>query len=71
MAKAKTAFYIVTYENPNSEIDDFNVLSRTELISFLRKGYKFISIGPLERPDFSGFDFSGTFEPSEKENDNG
>lgn len=53
----KVKFYVVTYTfKPRIEcedsISDQMVLSRTELISFLRKGCKFDSIRPFERPDF-------------------
>lgn len=62
---AKVFFYVVVYKTPNAEFEDQIVLTRCELVSFLRKGCKFISIRPLERPDFSNLNLF------EQENNNG
>lgn len=54
---AKINFYTVTYTNRlrdgSETFQDSMVLTRVELISFLRKGCKFDSIRPLARPDFN------------------
>lgn len=67
---AKTFFYVVTYTKRSrvSHEDTFQdemVLTRPELVTFLRKGCKFDSIRPLERSDFSN---PNLFE---QENENG
>lgn len=54
---AKVYFYTVTYtthtRDGSETFQDSMVLTRVELISFLRKGCKFDSIRPLARPDFN------------------
>lgn len=54
---AKVYFYTVTYTHRLPDgletCQDTMVLTRVELISFLRKGCKFDSIRPLTRPDFN------------------
>lgn len=53
MASRKNAFYVVTVHTVYSDSETQMVISRTELISFLRSGCKFLHIRPLERFDFS------------------
>lgn len=59
---AKTVFYVVTVDTGYLDVSNITemVLSRTELISFLRAGCKFLHVRPLERVDFSNPKFFET-----------